>query len=124
MGQHRLTARMMNDINSLFYCTPLRRNVTGFPTREIFFKNIRHGRGFAALHQKAGEVAARHRAAIGQSQCPFPRAGNMGFFQTLRNEPTACLTPLCLLRQKIAHCRMRNINIQTHNVNLMILPDR
>ncbi|VEB58886.1 Uncharacterised protein [Salmonella enterica subsp. enterica] len=62
--------------------------------------------------------------AIGQSQCPFPRAGNMGFFQTLRNEPTACLTPLCLLRQKIAHCRMRNINIQTHNVNLMILPDR
>lgn len=30
MRHHRLTARLMNRINGLFYCTPLRRHVAGF----------------------------------------------------------------------------------------------
>jgi hypothetical protein len=38
MGDNRFAARMMNDINRLFYCTPLRRNVSGFPAGEIFLK--------------------------------------------------------------------------------------
>ncbi len=37
MGNHRLAARMMNHINRLFYCTPLRRHVTGFPAGKVFF---------------------------------------------------------------------------------------
>ena len=40
MGNDRFTAGMMNDINRLFYCTPLRRNVTGFPARQILLKNV------------------------------------------------------------------------------------
>ncbi len=38
MGNHRLAARMMNHINRLFYCTPLRRHVTGFPAGKVFLK--------------------------------------------------------------------------------------
>ena len=47
MGNHRLAARMMNHINRLFYCTPLRRHVTGFPAGKVFLKTsamFSHGR--------------------------------------------------------------------------------
>ncbi len=92
--------KMMNDINS-YNCTPLRpEQPTEHHARDIF-KNIRHGRG-CRLRKKAGEVYAVARRHWPVSM-PFTRAGNMGFSgAALRNEPTTRLTPLCLLRQKIA----------------------
>ena len=64
MGYHRLTARMMNDINCLFYCTPLRRHVTGFPAGKVFFEDLRHVLRVAGLHQKTGKMAAGDGATV------------------------------------------------------------
>ncbi len=72
MGNHRLAARMMNHINRLFYCTPLRRHVTGFPAGKVFFEDFRHVFRMAGLHQKTGKMAAGDGATVRQSQRPFP----------------------------------------------------
>ncbi|AEW73950.1 hypothetical protein EcWSU1_02515 [Enterobacter ludwigii] len=123
MGEHGLTARMMNDINSLFYCTPLWRNVTGFPACQIFFKHVRHRRGFARLNQKTGKMAARHRPTVCQFLCTFQRSGNMRFFQSLTNHFGAFVAARFLFLQKRTHCRMFNIDIEANNVNFVIFPD-
>ena len=71
MGNHRLAARMMNHINRLFYCTPLRRHVTGFPAGKVFFEDFRHVFRMAGLNQKTGKMAASRSAP---SQAPGIRA--------------------------------------------------
>ena len=73
MGNHRLAARMMNHINRLFYCTPLRRHVTGFPAGKVFFEDFRHVFRMAGLHQKTGKMAAGDGATVRQSQRAFSR---------------------------------------------------
>ena len=69
-----LAARMMNHINSLFYCTPLWRNVSGFPARQILFENIRHGRCLARFNEKTGEMTARDCPTVRESLVPLPSA--------------------------------------------------
>jgi len=65
MGDNSNPTRMMNDINSFLYCTPLWRNVTGFPTCEIFFENIANIGSLTLLNKETREVTTRHRPAIG-----------------------------------------------------------
>ena len=85
MGNDRFTARMMNDINRLFYCTPLRRHVTGFPAGKVFFEDLRHVFRMAGLHQKTGKMAAGDGATVRQPQRPFPGARDPRLLQTLGN---------------------------------------
>jgi hypothetical protein len=110
MGDNRLAARMMNDINRLFYCTPLRRNVSGFPAGKIFLKRppcCWH----AGLHQKTGKMAAGDRPAVRQLQRPSQAPGIRAFS---RRSAIICaqLATRFLLFQQRGHRRVRNINIQ------------
>src|SRR5690606_22588435 len=97
MGQYRLSARMMNDINSLFYCTPLWRNVTGFTAREIFFKYIGKVTGFTGLNQEAREMAPRYGSAVGETLCAFQRTGDQRFFKSFTDQYSTLVTTFFLL---------------------------
>ncbi len=69
-------------------------------------------------------MAARNRPAVGQRLRAFPCAGDVRFFQSFSNQARPLLTALFLLVQQRAHRRMGNINIQAHNVDLVIFPER
>ena len=77
----------------------------------------------AGLHQKTGKMAAGDGATVRQPQRPFPGAGDARLLQTLGNHLAALLAPRFLLLQQGGHRRVRNINIETHNMNLVILPE-
>ena len=114
---------MMNHINSLFYCTPLWRNVSGFTARQILFKDVRHGRRFARVDQKTGEMTAGDRPAVRHLLRAFQRARNMRLFQTLADHLCALIAARFLFLQKCRKCRMVYIDIQANNMNLMVFPD-
>ncbi len=122
MGYHRLAARMMNDINCLFYCTPLRRHVTGFPTGKVFLKTSAMFFAWPASTRKRAKWP-RVTAPPSASRSALPCAGDARLLQTLGNHLAALLAPRFLLLQQGGHRRVRNINIETHNMNLVILPE-
>ncbi|MNR18598.1 hypothetical protein D3C85_1353340 [compost metagenome] len=121
---HRLTAGLMNHINGLFYCTPLWRNVAGFAFGQVFLEHLSHIVSDANLHQITGEVTTRHRPTVRQLLRAFKCTVNTRFRQPDANFLCAQVATLSLLGQQLHHRRMCSFNPQTHNMNLMIFPQR
>ena len=76
----------------------------------------------AGLHQKTGKMAAGDGATVRQSQRPFPGAGDPPSPGARQSSDRAAGAALLLLQQG-GHRWVCNINIQTHNMNLVILPE-
>ncbi len=93
MGNHRLAARMMNHINRLFYCTPLRRHVTGFPAGKVFLKTSAMFFAWPASTRKRAKwprvTAPPSASRSAPSRRRYPR-----LLQALGNHLTALLAPL------------------------------
>jgi hypothetical protein len=122
MGYHRLTARMMNDINRLFYCTPLRRHVTGFPAGKVFLKTSAMFFAWPASTRKRAKWPRVTAPPSASRSAPSQAPGIRAF-----SRRSAIIWPRCWRRafcsSSSGHRRVRNINIQTHNMNLVILPE-
>ncbi len=122
MGNHRLAARMMNHINRLFYFTPLRRHVTGFPAGKVFLKTSAMFFAWPASTRKRAKWPRVTAPPSASRSAPSRRRGSAPS-RALGNHLTALLAPRFLLLQQGGHRWVRNINIQTHNMNLVILPE-
>lgn len=92
----------MNDINSLFYCTPLWRNVSGFPARQILLKTSAIELAFRTPQGNAqNDRASPHRPAPVVARLPVPRV--FVLFQVFGNQLRPLIAPFCLLREELTH---------------------